>query len=123
MAWEPEAITVAAEDMDQATVVVCEDGGFLCGFYMLRGAPPEIEMSRLMVDPLTFGTGLGRRLWNHAVETAAQMGAEAMTLDADPNAEAFYLRMGAETVGEHDLEPPMMPGWRVKKMVFRIQPT
>ncbi len=28
--------------------------------------------------------------------------------------------MGAETVGEHEWEPSMMPGWRVKKMRYAI---
>jgi hypothetical protein len=28
--------------------------------------------------------------------------------------------MGASTVGAHDWEPPMMPGWKVKKMKFDL---
>jgi predicted N-acetyltransferase YhbS len=78
-------------------------------------------MLRLMIDPNAVGRGLGRLLWNHAVDSASALGATTITLDADPNAEPFYQRMGAETVGEHDWEPPMMPGWRLKKMRFIIR--
>ena len=74
----------------------------------------------MMIEPSAIGTGCGRLLWDHAVSTAQALGISVITLDADPNAEPFYRRMGAETVGEHDWEPPMMPGWRVKKMRYTI---
>ncbi|MFY9235224.1 MAG: GNAT family N-acetyltransferase [Fimbriimonadaceae bacterium] len=79
-----------------------------------------VELSRMMIEPSAIGTGCGRLLWDHAVSTAQALGISVITLDADPNAEPFYRRMGAETVGEHDWEPPMMPGWRVKKMRYAI---
>lgn len=120
MAWEPDAISVTAEHIESHMTTVLEQGGNILGFYVLRGEPPEIEMSRLMIAPEAVGTGCGRLLWNHAVETVRSLGASVMTLDADPNAEPFYQRMGAVTIGEHDWEPPMMPSWRVKKMRFEI---
>jgi GNAT superfamily N-acetyltransferase len=122
MAWEPDAISVTAEHISNAFTNVLEQDGRAIGFYVLRGSPPEIEMSRLMIAPEFIGTGCGRLLWDHAVETAGRLGCTAMTLDADPNAEPFYRRMGAETVGEHEWEPPMMPGWRVKKMRIDVLP-
>lgn len=122
MAWEPEAITVSPEHVTGDIVSVLELGGRPVGFSMLRGDPPEIELSRLMVAPDRAGAGFGRALWEHAVETARDLGATAITLDADPNAEPFYLRMGAVTVGVADWEPPMMPGWRVRLMRYEISP-
>ncbi len=89
---------------------------------MLRGDPPEMELSRLMVEPDRVGVGIGRALWEHAVATARSLGAILITLDADPNAEPFYRRMGAVTVGVADWEPPMMPGWRVRLMRYEIPP-
>lgn len=120
MAWEPEAITVTPEHVEDAITNVLEDAGRLLGYYVLRGGPPEIEMSRLMIEPSAIGKGCGRLLWEHALATARELGMAAITLDADPNAEPFYRRMGAITVGEHDWEPPMMPGWRVKKMRYAL---
>ena len=120
MAWEPEAISVTPEHISDAITNVLDQDSRALGFYVLRGTPPEIEMSRLMIAPEAMGTGCGRALWDHAVEAARRLGCTSMTLDADPNAEPFYRRMGAVTVGEQDWEPPMMPGWRVKKMRFEI---
>lgn len=121
MAWEPEAITVSPAHITEAVTNVLESEGRILGFYVLRGLPPAIEMSRLMIEPDVIGAGHGRRLWDHAVSTACELGASVITLDADPNAEPFYRRMGAVTVGEHEWEPPMMPGWRVKKMRYAIR--
>lgn len=120
MAWEPDALVVTPEQIESAVTNVLEREGNVVGYYVLRGEPPEIEMSRLMVDPRAFGTGCARLLWEDAVAVARVMGALCLTLDADPNAEPFYLHMGAETVGEHDWEPPMVPGWRLKKMRFAV---
>ena len=120
MAWEPDGITVTPDHISGAITKVLEANGRVLGFYVLRGDPPEMELSRLMIAPDVIGTGLGRRLWVHAVETARSLGVAMITLDADPNAEPFYRCMGAETVGEHDWEPPMMPGWHLKKMRYAI---
>jgi GNAT superfamily N-acetyltransferase len=122
MAWEPEAITVAPEDIAVTTVSVLEEGGRPAGFSMLRGDPPELELSRLMVAPDRAGIGIGRALWEHAAATARDLGATVITLDADPNAEPFYLRMGAVTIGVADWEPPMMPGWRLRLMRYELPP-
>jgi hypothetical protein len=43
---------------------------------------------------------VGRALFEHAVGTAASLGAEVVGIEADPNAEGFYRRMGAKRVGE-----------------------
>jgi len=79
-----------------------------------------MELSRMMVDSGLTRLGLGRLLWNHAVETARQLGLRELTIDSDSNAEGFYQRMGAVTIGEHDWSPPMMPGWHVKIMKYQI---
>ena len=44
--------------------------------------------------------GVGRALFDHALDRAAALGAETLGIEADPNAEGFYLRMGATRVGE-----------------------
>lgn len=120
MAWEPEHIAIAPEHLTGAITNVLEVDGRIGGVYVLRGEPPEMELSRMMLEPGLIGTGLGRRMWEHAVETARSLGVRVLTIDRDPNAEPFYRRMGAVTVGEHDWTPPMMPGWRIKMMRFTL---
>ena len=46
------------------------------------------------------GRGIGRALFEHAVEQARRLGSHALKIESDPNAEGFYKRMGAHRVGE-----------------------
>jgi GNAT superfamily N-acetyltransferase len=122
MAYEPESITIAPEHITGAVTNVLELGGRALGFYVLTGEPPEMELSRMFLELDAIGTGCGRRLWEHMTETARGLDVAVIMLDADPNAEPFYLRMGAVTIGIADWEPPMMPGWRVRLMRYEIPP-
>jgi GNAT superfamily N-acetyltransferase len=54
----------------------------------------------LFVEPDAIGTGVGRLLIEHVCRRAAGEGMTSLSIDADPNAEAFYLAMGAVRVGE-----------------------
>jgi GNAT superfamily N-acetyltransferase len=122
MAFEPELITISPRHITGAVTNVLERDGRVLGFYVLTGEPPEMELARMFLELDAIGTGCGRRLWEHMTVTARDLGVETVTLDADPNAEPFYRRMGAVTVGVADWEPPMMPGWRIRLMRYAIPP-
>jgi GNAT superfamily N-acetyltransferase len=82
-------------------VVVAEAGpAGVVGFYSIDGSPPDGELGNLWLDPPMIGTGLGRRLWEHATMEARAAGFTSLRIDADPGAEGFYLAMGAQRVGE-----------------------
>jgi hypothetical protein len=64
---------------------------------------------------------MGRALFAHAASTAAQGGADALVLDADPNADAFYLACGARQMG---WIPAPMPGAPERQLPqFRLELT
>lgn len=100
-----ELLTLRREDIRDDRVVVAERDGSVLGFYRLRGDPPDGELADLFVEPRAIGTGLGRALWEHAVRSAREHGFSSLQLESDPNAEGFYLRMGAERVGENEVAP------------------
>jgi GNAT superfamily N-acetyltransferase len=79
---------------------VAESAGEILGFYSLDGEPPSGELGNLWVEPDSIGSGVGRRLWYHAMHTARMAGFTSLRIEADPFAEGFYLAMGAERVGE-----------------------
>ena len=117
--WEPEAITVTPELVAQSPVYVLEEAGRVVGYYGLVGAPPEMVLDKLFVEPDRIGTGRGKRLWLHAVATARALGASVLTFASDPNAAPFYRAMGAEWVSE---EPTSWPGWALQMFRFDIPP-
>lgn len=53
------------------------------------------DLDALFVDPPAIGGGAGRALFDAAAALARKQGASRMTILADPNAAAFYERMGA----------------------------
>ncbi|MEV5968132.1 GNAT family N-acetyltransferase [Kribbella sp. NPDC051952] len=100
-----DQLTVSVAAICDGGVVVAEQDGVLAGFYHLIGEPPTGELSDLFVDPEAIGVGVGRSLWEHAVASARSTGFHALTLESDPHAEGFYLRMGAERMGERRVAP------------------
>jgi GNAT superfamily N-acetyltransferase len=53
----------------------------------------------MWVQPEWIGTGVGRRLWQHAMTTAGNAGFVTLRIGADPGAEGFYRAMGAQRIG------------------------
>ncbi|HVQ93627.1 MAG TPA: GNAT family N-acetyltransferase [Mycobacteriales bacterium] len=88
-----------AADVLARRIVLAESAGRVLGFYSLDGRPPQGELGNLWLDPVAIGTGLGRRLWQHALEVARGAGFTVLRIEADPHAEGFYLAMGAQPVG------------------------
>lgn len=74
------------------------DDDHVIGFYSLT-AEPRPDLTHMWVLPRAMGRGFGGRLFKHAVEQARALGFSAFEIEADPNAEAFYLHMGAKRVG------------------------
>ena len=95
-----EGLTISPEFVSQREVYAAFVEGEPVGFYALVGEGPKIELEHLWVLPERMGLGLGRALFDHALGRAAALGAEVLGIEADPNAEGFYRRMGARRVGE-----------------------
>ncbi len=58
------------------------------------------EVEHMWIKPEHMGNGVGRALFNQVVARAKSLDARAVELSADPNAEGFYRRMGAKSIGE-----------------------
>jgi GNAT superfamily N-acetyltransferase len=99
-AWRG-ALTITPEYVAANVVFCAEDGGGrLVGYYALERDGDRLRLENLFLEPSFIGHGLGRRLFEHAVQTARSLGAAELFIEADPNAEAFYLHLGARRIGE-----------------------
>lgn len=93
-------------DADKAGhTTVAEVDGALAGFYLLQPLnqakhPGRGELDMLFVDPEFIGTGVGRVLAEDARRVAGAQGWTHLLVVSDPQAVEFYVRMGAEQVGE-----------------------
>jgi predicted N-acetyltransferase YhbS len=93
-------LTVTPELLRDAVVRVAARGGEVVGFYALDGSTATFELEHFWVRPADMGRGVGRALFEDASRTARAAGACAIQIASDPNAEGFYLRLGARRVGE-----------------------
>lgn len=100
MAGWRDALVVRLEPRDRRPAFVAEADGEIAGFcqLVLEGDEPELE--HLWVRPAWIGKGVGRTLLGRAGALLAELGHVRMRIDADPNAEAFYLHCGAMRQGE-----------------------
>jgi GNAT superfamily N-acetyltransferase len=78
---------------------VAEIDGRLAGFYGFEPLEDGVGLDYMFVDPEFIGRGVGRALMDHAVALARELGHATLTIVADPNAEGFYRRLGAQRVG------------------------
>jgi len=81
--------------------------------------PDTLLLENLYVEPSVQGQGIGRRLFVWARSTAAEQGYAWLEWESDPNAAAFYVRMGSEKIGE--TESPIRAGRMIPR--FRIATT
>lgn len=95
-------LTITPEFVRDNEVHAATAGGEPVAFYALVGEGRILE--HLWVSPEYIGKGVGRALFEHALGRAASLGVGTVKLEADPNAEGFYRRMGAERVGENVYE-------------------
>jgi GNAT superfamily N-acetyltransferase len=82
---------------ENPTFSATEDDHVL-GFYSLT-LERRPDLTHLWVLPVAMGRGFGRALFEHAVEQARALGLVSFEIEADPNAEEFYLHMGAKRIG------------------------
>jgi len=81
------------------TYCAMEDGRAV-GFYLLTTESDGLHLDHLWIAPPAMGRGIGRALFEHALEQTKKLGHRTLRIEADPNAEGFYTRMGARRVGE-----------------------
>jgi GNAT superfamily N-acetyltransferase len=112
-------LTLTGDDIVTSAVYVIDGASAPVGFYRLLLHDDGVaELDALFVEPEAMGQGVGRRLWRHAVATAEMLGCREMVLQSDPQAEGFYLAMGAQRAGES--ESTVMPGRMLPLMRIRL---
>ncbi len=97
------SVTATHIESNQYHCVVAITDEEILGFYMLEGQFGDaIELGGMFVDPAHIGTGVGKALMDKAKQHAMHLGASIMSIQADPNAEDFYLAAGGVPIGKKE---------------------
>jgi N-acetylglutamate synthase-like GNAT family acetyltransferase len=114
--WREE-LTISPNFINENDVYVADSDGVVTGFYALVTKGDEAELDHLWVAPQHIGQGVGKELFLHAMQRAAERNFASVDILADPNAEGFYQKMGASRVGEsaYDIngEPRVLPRLKI----------
>ncbi len=99
------------------TVFIAEQAGCFVGVFAVSKSGGTAELEALWVHPSCVGRGLGRALFHKAVAEARAQGATSLVIKSDPNAEPFYIRMGASSAGS---VPSTPIGRRLPRLIFEL---
>lgn len=109
-------LTFTPEFIERYPVYCAVEANAVVGVAALVFAAADCELEHFWIMPTRMGTGLGRALFEQAVERCRTIGARRLWINADPNAEGFYARMGARRVGE----VPSTPAGRMLPRLERL---
>ncbi|MFZ1218664.1 MAG: GNAT family N-acetyltransferase [Chthoniobacterales bacterium] len=97
-AWR-DVLTMRPEFISGNIAYIAQEDGRAIGFYVLTTENDGIHLDHLWIVPVAMRRGVGRALFEHAAAQARGLGFDSIKIEADPNAEGFYKRMGARRTG------------------------
>jgi len=115
-----DELTVTLDDLHSWQMQLAEDAEGIVGVAQVTLDGDEADLSKLFVDPARLRAGVGRVLFDWAVETARSLGARRMIIEADPDAVDFYRSMGARKVGS--APSGSIPGRVLPRLHLDLQP-
>ncbi|MBN8580250.1 MAG: GNAT family N-acetyltransferase [Anaerolineae bacterium] len=98
--WIPQ-LTISAEYISSNEVWMMAEKEKPMAFYALSQNEGDWELGHLWVLPEYIGKGIGKQLYNHALERCKFLNIHTLKIYADPNAQTFYEKMGATKISEH----------------------
>ncbi len=98
--WKDE-LTITSKYVDDNQVYKLTKDNELIGFYAFQPKNNKIiKLNFLFIEPKYIGKEYGKLLMTDFLKRIEETDYEKITLDADPNAEKFYERVGFKTVGK-----------------------
>ena len=108
-AWE-QSLTLTESFLRYSIALVAERDQTVAGFWCHQLAPTEnaVATSLLYVHPACIGHGCGRALWHTLQSILAHLEINAISIQAEPKALGFYLKLGGQKIDE--MPSPLIPG-------------
>ena len=94
-----DELTLRPEELATSHCQVAEHDTIAVGLAQIKMTGRDADLARLFVEPSLLRAGVGRLLFEWAANKARELGADGMTIEADPGAAPFYERMGARQIG------------------------
>ncbi len=100
--WRTE-LTITPEIISNSIAIVAEKKEKIIGFW----CRPKVDSTYILygflfIDPRYMGKGIAKKLYEELKIRLLAIGIESFVIEADPNAVPFYLKLGAEKIGEKE---------------------
>src|SRR5215475_9754093 len=92
-------LTFVPADLVSSRIAVAARGGSVLGVAQVRMVGSDADLQKLFVEPSALRGGVGKALFDWAIDAAHKMAASRMIIEADPDAAPFYRRLGARDIG------------------------
>jgi len=115
------ALTIAPALIETGRVLAAEDlRGTLLGMTSLAPLQDDVwDLLHMFVEPAAIGSGAGRALFAAIADMARGFGGRVLSIQSDPHAEGFYLRLGARRCGEAPSES--IPGHMLPMLEYELR--
>ena len=98
--WRDE-LTITTDYINQNHVFILVDGDDLIGYYsFILVDQILVKLDNFFIDPEFIGMGFGKKLMLCLFAQVKERGMTKITLDSEPNATAFYQKLGFTTIGK-----------------------
>ena len=114
-----DELTITETQLQRGGALVADRDGQIIGFVQVLSDGSGVCLQDLFIAPAAKFSGIGKRLLQEAIRIAQTFQAHSMTIDADPHAEAFYLKNGAVRIGE--VPSGSIPGRMLPQLEVRLQ--
>ncbi|WP_328864050.1 GNAT family N-acetyltransferase [Streptomyces virginiae] len=115
--WAGAARSIPDTYVRNNPVFVLDEDGKGLGFYAFTEEDGDLLLDKLFVDADEIGKGYGKLLWQHAIQTARELGRSEFIVASDPNAAPFYAAMGAV---QYATKPTAEPSWTLHMFRFTL---
>ena len=92
-------LTFVPGDLVSSRIAVAARGESVLGVAQVRMVGRDADLQKLFVEPSALRGGVGKALFDWAIDAAREMGASRMIIEADPDAAPFYRSLGARDAG------------------------
>ena len=100
--WRDD-LTISDTYILEKEVYKLTNGNELIGFYSYFNLNNlEVKLDNLFIDPKFIGKGFGKMLMSDFIKRIQKTKSNRVILEADPNAEKFYGKIGFEVIGKLD---------------------
>ena len=119
--WWRHDLVVTPHYIHSEPVQIAEFDGAVVGFVGLSTQDKVRYLEHLWLWPENIGRGFGRALFAEAARLARVEGQRELRINSDPNAEPFYLKMGAIRIGQEIYDLPGGIRRDVPRLVYSIK--